>query len=97
MRRNCGFGVRSQTKTPTWWLTCLLVAAMSAWLALSIGCASDANIGARTDVEWLERGQQAPWSGFLLSKRMLGLLYEDAVDQDTEDTAEYLRDSYDRQ
>ena len=58
-----------------------------------VGCKTP-SIGARTDVAWVEEGESAPFSGFLLTKRMLIVLYEDAEKESTEETLQHLHELY---
>jgi len=54
-------------------------------------------VAPETDVVWLKKGEQAPWSGFLLTKRMIILIYEDAAWQESEETVKQLRERYEEE
>jgi hypothetical protein len=45
----------------------------------------------------LEAGEPAPYAGFLLTKRMLIILYEEASTLEVEEAADRLRDMYGRE
>ncbi len=46
------------------------------------------------EIEFLRKGQTAPWSGYLISERMMTVLYRDARRQTAGDVVEHLRRKY---
>jgi len=76
------------------WLKKMLLASSVALLLFAVASCAAPVIAPETDVVWLERGQEAPWSGFLLTKRMIILMYEDAAWQESEETVKELRERY---
>lgn len=59
-----------------------------------ISCES-VSIKHQTEVRYLEKGQAAPWEGYLLTKRALIILYEDAIEQTVEEAVNRLNERVD--
>ncbi len=61
----------------------------------AVGCANtSSNTLIRSQVTYLEKNDKAPYEGFLLTKRVLAIMYKDAEKQNAEDTAKSLREKY---
>ncbi len=85
--------MRWQTRLVVMMLTVLLTCSP---IFVSGGCARHFP-ATRTEVEWLDMDDTAPWPGFLLSERMLQVLYEDASSETAEDIVDALREKYGRE
>jgi len=46
------------------------------------------------EIDYLEKGDAAPFPGYLLTDRVMVLLYQDAEEQLTEETLKELRERY---
>lgn len=67
----------------------VMLCGVTLMLLIVVSCES-ASIKHQTEVRYLEQGQKAPWEGYLISKRAMIILYEDAKEQTTEETADRL-------
>ena len=69
----------------------LLPIALLTWSGAGCRCPS---IAVRSEIEYLKAGQPAPFDGYLLTPRLLTVLYADAERQAAEETVEQLRQKY---
>jgi len=84
---------RSRSSAKQWLKRMLLASSVALMLCVAVSCSAPP-VAPETDVVWLRKGEEAPWSGFLLTKRMIILMYEDAAWQESEETARQLRERY---
>ena len=77
------------------WRERILTIFVAALLTFGLAsCRTTSTIPIKTDIAYVEKGQLTPFSGYLMTQRMLVILYEDAERQTAEEAVAALREKY---
>lgn len=82
--------------TRLWRMKTLIALSSILWISNLTGCSlvDEKPLGPQADVVRLEKAQEAPFEGWLLSDRMFSILYRDAKGKAIKEIKEELKEEY---